>query len=181
MKKAVKTLFAFIPLILCSCSSRTKNAFFSKEKLESFGVSDLPCPSGEIMKIDDDLVHFTSADSFSEYAKSVYQYLLESDLYYVGTYTTDGLVAEMVPNYVFEPIDESYDFSKAKHHFIYLTNNKINDRNRLDPCFEIVLSHFEKKTLPFSFFTYDSSMELFNNRMVQFNEENVISDSSLTF
>ncbi len=180
MKKAVKTLFAFIPLILCSCSSRTKNAFFSKEKLESFGVSDLPCPSGEIMKIDDDLVHFTSADSFSEYAKSVYQYLLESDLYYVGTYTTDGLVAEMFPNYVFEPIDESYDFSKAKHHFIYSTSSGLNG-NRLDPCFEIVLSHFEKKTLPFSSFTYDSSIELFNNRMVQLNEENAISDSSLTF
>ena len=165
MKKTI-AITLLLPMILCSCSSRTKNVFFAEEKLKAFGISKLPTPNGDIMRIDDDLVHFYSSDTFGEYVKAVYEYLFDNNLFYVGTYDIDGLEAEIFPNYVYEPIDESYDFYKEEHRFVYSTKNELNN-GRLYPCYEIKLSHFEKKTLPFSFFQYDSSIQLSDTRIVK--------------
>ena len=166
MKKTIIVTILF-PILLCSCSSRTKNIFFSEAKLKSFGVSELPRPSGDIMRIDDDLAHFYSNDTFGEYVKSVYKYLLDNNLYYAGTYVIDGFEAEMFPNYIYEPIDDSYDFYKEEHHFIYSTKSELND-GKLDPCYEINLSHFDKKTLPFSLFQYDSSIQLVDTNIIKY-------------
>ena len=81
-------------------------------------------------------------EEYGMYSKSVYDYLIENDYFYVRTYKNDGLIAEILPRYVYQPIDNKYNFTELEHKFIYSPSDKLNinsGESIIDTCFEITI------------------------------------------
>lgn len=86
------------------------------------------------------------------YSKSGYDYLIENDYFYVRTYKNDGLIAEILPRYVYQPIDKKYNFTDLMHKFIYSPSNKLNinsGESIIDTCFEITIERVKDKRYVF--------------------------------
>ena len=82
----------------------------------------------------------------------VFMIIIENDYFYVGTYKKDGLIAEILLRYVYQPIDKKYNFTYLKHKFIYSPSDKLNINSGepiIDTCFEITIERVKVKRYVF--------------------------------
>lgn len=151
MKKIVLKVLPFILLIsLTSCSKKINNKYFSDDTLIKYELTaDFPKLINKTSSlIDDNSLYINlTIDEYTSYSSDVYSYLNSEDYYYVGSYVQKGLIAEMLPNYVYTPLDETYAFSSMQHHFIYSTSEVNKDENNysqsITPCYEISIERVE--------------------------------------
>lgn len=172
MKKFIAIILSFITaLAMSSCSKKINNEFFSEETLKNYALSsNFPAPDVKTTSLMSDANLYVSLtdDEYESYAKSVYEYLNENDYYYVGIYKQQGLIAEMMPRYVYESIDDSYDFSALNHNFTYSTSNDLLSMSdgyyKINTCFVITIERVEDtKYSAFASETYNTIIRLGGN------------------
>ncbi len=140
---------------LTSCTKKINNELFSETILSKYALTSyFPMPNVKTTSLMSDTNLFVSLDDseYSLYVKQVYDYLLSNNYYYVGTYKQDGLVAEMLPRYVYTPIDNTYNFNNIKHKFIYSPTDELHENNgdsSIDICFEIRIERVEDSKYAF--------------------------------
>ncbi len=143
-------------LSLSSCGRvRLNNSSFSQDVLSSYGLSEsFPMPDIEHYSTYNNTLYVYLDDSIYEsYIRSIYEYLASGNYYYVGTYYQKGLVAEMLPDYVYKEIDNKYDFTSDKQKFVYSTSSELNNgtyRSFMDPCYRVKIKKNEEKRFLFS-------------------------------
>ena len=126
-------------------SKKINNKLFSDETLNNYTLnSNFPLPNVNTTSLmsGTNLFVYLDDEEYGMYSKSVYDYLIENDYFYVRTYKNDGLIAEILPRYVYQPMDNKYNFTELKHKFIYSPSNKLNinsGESIIDTCFEITI------------------------------------------
>ncbi len=169
MKKFITLTLSFITaLTLTSCSKKINNEFFSEDTLKKYALSsDFPNPNAKTTSLmsSTNLYVNLSEDEYKSYAENVYEYLSKNDYFYVGTYKQQGLIAEMLPRYVYEEIDDQYDFSSEKHKFTYSTTNNLSSmsdgHSTIDPCYIVTIERVQDtKYSVFASETYNTIIRL---------------------
>ena len=161
-------------IAMSSCSKKINNEFFSEKTFKSYALSsDFPAPDVKTTSLmsDANLYVSLSDDEYESYAESVYEYLSDNDYYYVGTYKQQGLIAEMMPRYVYEALDSNYDFSSGKHNFTYSPTNDLSSRSdgycKINTCFVITIERVEDtKYSAFASETYNTIIRLGGNNSI---------------
>lgn len=126
-------------------SKKINNKLFSDETLNNYTLnSNFPLPNVNTTSLmsGTNLFVYLDDEEYGMYSKSGYDYHIENDYFYVGTYKKDGLIAEILPRYVYQPIDKKYNFTDLKHNFIYSPSDKLNinsSESIIDTCFEITI------------------------------------------
>lgn len=179
MKQIVLKCMTFISLVtLCSCGKNINNKYFSDNTLNEYGLkTDFPKLSNKPSSLinENNLFIDLTIDEYISYSREIFSYLNNGNYYYVGSYVQKGLIAEMLPNYVYTPLDEKYDFSSSKHSFIYSTLEMNIDNNNyyqsITPCFEVNIERVENTKFNwYSKKTYNTIIKI--NKKVGVNIEN---------
>lgn len=169
MKKFIAFILSFFTtLTLTSCAKKINNGFFSDDTLNKYALSsDFPNPNAKTTSLisDTNLYVNLSEKDYKTYVENVYEYLSEGDYFYVGTYKQQGLITEMLPRYVYEEIDDQYDFSSEKHKFTYSTINDLSSisdgYSTIDPCYLVTIERVQDtKYSIFASETYNTIISL---------------------
>jgi len=151
-------IYSFLLVIVAfsiAFSKKINNEFYRDETLHNYKLnSNFPLPNVNTTSLmsDTNLFVYLDDEEYGIYSKSVYDYLIENDYFYVGTYKKDGLIAEILPRHVYQPIDNKYNFSDSAHKFIYSPSDKLNinsGESIIDTCFEITIERVKDKRYVF--------------------------------
>lgn len=169
MKKFIALILSFITaLTFTSCSKEINNVFFSDDTLNKYALSsDFPNPNAKTTSLTSDVNLYVnlSEEDYKTYVENVYGYLSKGDYFYVGTYKQQGLIAEMLPRYIYEEIDDQYDFSSEKHKFTYSTTNDLSSmsdgHSAIDSCYIVTIERVQDtKYSIFASETYNTIIRL---------------------
>lgn len=127
-RNAIAILSNVSLLTLTSCFGE-RGTFLKEETLTRYGLtSEFPTINTKDSYLKNERFKTNlSLEEYSNYAKSIFQYLKDGHYFYVGTYEQKGLIAEIAPYYEYKEIESTYDWSKSKHEFVYSISEDIGE------------------------------------------------------
>ncbi len=144
MKKllSIILLICTLSLLLSACSGYEKGKTFSEDFLKSVSLEEMPKPGCENYAVNtrtegvESLRMEISLKDFEAYINSFIDYMVDrGDIYYFGLQESDGLIAEMLPHRLANPVEGEFTWEEGInwYSYAYSLSDKLNET---DACSE---------------------------------------------